>query len=298
MNIEAPKTTVKTADTSTAKQSTGANSSVEDSKSFKNELESVKAHDSKINLPKEAEEAAAKDSTLQVVKDQVKTAEGVAVQNLSPQVVKDQIKTKDKKTSDKIKSTDDLDPVDALRSKIAIINDIKSGLNPQVNATISKTDEISSKSDYCKTIKMDNKDITLFLNLVDNQQMIASGQGLNPNSDINTSFTEIKTAAAKQAVPVSSTLMDAINESAATNKPFRVDFGGDVAVIMKVDKDGKLSANFIPGSPAVEAYLKNNIESLRQNFDNQNLPYSELKYSNQQKQQNQKNNNNKENDNE
>ena len=84
-----------------------------------------------------------------------------------------------------------------------------------------------------------------------------------------------------------------------TNQPFRIDFDKDVSVIIKVNKDGSLAANFIPGDKAVEQYLRNNIASLRQRFDDQNLPYSELSYSNQNRQQQERRrNSNKENSNE
>ena len=91
--------------------------------------------------------------------------------------------------------------------------------------------------------------------------------------------------------------MDKLAESMRTSQPFRIDFDKDVSVIIKVNKDGSLAANFIPGDKAVEQYLRNNISSLRQRFDEQNLPYSELSYSNQNKRQ-QERRNNKENSNE
>ena len=79
------------------------------------------------------------------------------------------------------------------------------------------------------------------------------------------------------------------------NKPFRIDFDKNISVIIKVNKDGSLSANFIPGDKAVEQYLRNNISTLKQRFDEENLAYSELSYSNSNKrEQRQK----KENDNE
>lgn len=143
---------------------------------------------------------------------------------------------------------------------------------------------------------MDNNDIMFFVNLVENRQMIAQN---NPviNSNINNNFTDIKSEATQETVRVSATLMDAINDSLKTNKSFRIDFDKDIAVIMRVDKEGVLSANFIPGSAAVENYLRNNIETLRQNFDNQNLPYNELSYKRQQKEEHQQHQN-KENENE
>ena len=100
-------------------------------------------------------------------------------------------------------------------------------------------------------------------------------------------------------VQVSSVLMEKLSESMKTNQPFRIDFDKDVSVIIKVNKDGSLAANFIPGDKAVEQYLRNNIASLRQRFDDQNLPYSELSYSNQNRQQQERRrNSNKENSNE
>ena len=90
--------------------------------------------------------------------------------------------------------------------------------------------------------------------------------------------------------------MEKLADSLRTNQPFRIDFDKDVSVIIKVNKDGSLSANFIPGDKAVEQYLRNNISYLRQRFDEENLSYSELNYSNSREQNRQKQK--KENDNE
>ncbi|MBR1617542.1 hypothetical protein IJ670_05255, partial [bacterium] len=59
----------------------------------------------------------------------------------------------------------------------------------------------------------------------------------------------------------------------------RIDFDKDVVVILKIDKDGKIQTHFIPGSSAVEEYLRNNIPLLKQIFDKENIGYSELSYS-------------------
>lgn len=172
-----------------------------------------------------------------------------------------------------------------LNSKIAAINDLKTSSQSKIQGTISKTDDTKADSSlYCSTIKMDNNDISFYLSLVNNQQLSAQCGQLNNTNQAAATFSEVKSEATQKTVQVSATLLDALNESAKTNKPVRIDFDSDVAVIMKVDKNGVLSANFIPGSAAVEQYLRNNIESLRQNFDNQNLPYNELTYSNREKQ--------------
>ena len=64
-----------------------------------------------------------------------------------------------------------------------------------------------------------------------------------------------------------------------TNKPIRLDFDNDVTVILKLDKEGKIQTHFIPGSKEVENYLKNNISSLRQIFEEEEIRYSHLDYS-------------------
>ena len=70
-----------------------------------------------------------------------------------------------------------------------------------------------------------------------------------------------------------------LHTSVETNKPIRLDFDNDVTVILKLDREGKIQAHFIPGSSEVESYLKNNISCLRQSFDDEEINYSHLGYS-------------------
>jgi hypothetical protein len=60
---------------------------------------------------------------------------------------------------------------------------------------------------------------------------------------------------------------------------------------LKIDKHGRVRAEFIPGSLEVENYLKNNIPVLRQKFDEQNLPYNDLIYRQNNKQERNRNKN-------
>lgn len=280
MDIKSTSTITKTKETS----STSSSSTVtkDDKTTFKDELEAAKVQESKESEKQKTSEA-----------DNAKKNEDIA---------KAQTKNEKDKTEENSENTKVQNPLNELNSKIAAINDIKNTHNSTTQGVDSKTDDrISDKHDYCRTIKMDTNDVTFFINLVDNQQMTAQNNQINNANMFNNGFSNIKSEATQETVKVSATLMNAINDSLKTNKPFRIDFDNDVAVIMKVDKEGVLSANFIPGSAAVEHYLKNNIETLRQNFDNQNLPYNELSYKRQDEQdqeQNQQQNNNKENENE
>ena len=137
-------------------------------------------------------------------------------------------------------------------------------------------------------INMSDDDANFFANLVQNTDMSMK--------DIATQVVESNNVQTAKSVQVSSVLMEKLADSLRTNQPFRIDFDKDVSVIIKVNKDGSLSANFIPGDKAVEQYLRNNISYLRQRFDEENLSYSELNYSNSREQNRQKQK--KENDNE
>ena len=136
-------------------------------------------------------------------------------------------------------------------------------------------------------INMSESDANFFVNLVQNTDMTIN--------QANNALIENSQNIQKN-IQVSSVLMEKLAQSLKTNQPFRIDFDKDVSVIIKVNKDGSLSANFIPGDKAVEQYLRNNIDNLKNRFDEENLPYSELSYSNSRGNKQQRNK--KENDNE
>lgn len=125
------------------------------------------------------------------------------------------------------------------------------------------------------SINMSDDDANFFANLVQNTDMSMKGISNEINSQLVQNNQNVQ-----KNIQVSSVLMEKLADSLRTNQPFRIDFDKDVSVIIKVNKDGSLSANFIPGDKAVEQYLRNNIESLRQRFDEEDLPYSQLSYSN------------------
>lgn len=276
------KTTSATTKTSEVSKSTSSSTTAtkDSSTSFKDELQAAKTQETKESEAKDTQNAQ-------------KTSEDKAAQEAS----KEQAQTKkDAEIADNKKVTD---PLKELNAQLATLNGIKGIYNPKTNSFELKAEESANKKDYCANFKMDNNDISFFVNLVANQQMTAqSAQLNNAGLGANNGFNEIKTAETQKTVNVSATLMDAINESVKTNKPFRIDFGNDVAVIMRVNKDGQLSANFIPGNAAVEQYLRNNIESLRQSFNEKELPYERLSYSKHQDKEQQNQNQHKENDNE
>ena len=111
---------------------------------------------------------------------------------------------------------------------------------------------------YDKVV-MDKADVDFFVNLVENGEV-----------DMNSVQNASKSSA------VSKTLADLIAKSMQDNKPIRIDFDNDISVIIKVSRDGKISADFLPSSQVAEAYLKENLPLLRQRFDDNNIEYEEL----------------------
>lgn len=170
-------------------------------------------------------------------------------------------------------------------------NESQSLLSQNIQNLLNTKDLIStvnsaSTVDY-DAINMSDNDANFFANLVQNTDMSMKS--------IASELADVNNAQTAQSVKVSSVLMEKLADSMKTNQPFRIDFDKDVSVIIKVNKDGSLSANFIPGDKAVEQYLRNNISFLKQRFDDENLRYTELSYSNsrnQQQQRRKKENNN------
>lgn len=109
-------------------------------------------------------------------------------------------------------------------------------------------------------IAMSKNDVDFFAKLVENGQ------------------NSISTKETAEASQVSKTLADMLAKSMNDNKPIRINFDNDISVIIKVNKDGKISADFLPSSQIAEAYLKENLPLLRQKFEDNNIDYEELNH--------------------
>lgn len=137
----------------------------------------------------------------------------------------------------------------------------------------TKSSEAAKKSSE-KSIKMTEADAKFFNNLIEvNQQVI---EGTKTADQTNNNL--LKDVEAAKSAQVSKTLLNALKESQETNKAFRVDFDKDISVVLRVNKDGQISAEFLPGDEAVEQYLKANIPLLKQKFTDEGLEYDNLSY--------------------
>lgn len=139
--------------------------------------------------------------------------------------------------------------------------------------TISNLNNLKSMYNF-DTMKISKDDAKFFADMVENRQFALQQNGENTNlikfaDEIGPTYKSQET---------SKVLTDLITKAYNDQKPVRITFDNNVSVILKVDSKGKISAEFIPGDKAVEMYLKNNISSLKQRFDDQNLPYNDLLY--------------------
>ncbi len=160
---------------------------------------------------------------------------------------------------------------------------------------LSQVDEVSNLqgtssifsfgSDNSNQISLTQDDAQFFINLTKTEDVSIQNIALQAQNMIANGgdFAEVA-----QNAKISQTLLNALSNARETNQPLRIDFDQNVSVILRVGQDGALSARFIPGDKAVEQYLRNNIESLKATFRENDLPYSDLSYSNSSKQQNER----------
>lgn len=159
-------------------------------------------------------------------------------------------------------------------------------------AQVSGTSEVQAASsifsfgsDNTNQVSLTQNDAQFFINLTKSEDVSGQNIALQAQNMIANGgdFAEVA-----QNAKISQTLLNALSNARETNQPLRIDFDQNVSVILRIGQDGALSARFIPGDKAVEQYLRNNIESLKATFRENDLPYSDLSYSNSSKQQNER----------
>ena len=128
----------------------------------------------------------------------------------------------------------------------------------KVNTNTGITTETVVKFD---SIIMNQADVEVFANLVENGSL-----------DLNSLTTE----SAQKTVQISKTLADMLAKAKESSQPLRIDFDNNISVIIRISRDGKITADFLPSSQVAEAYLKENLPLLRQRFDEKNIEYDSL----------------------
>ena len=161
-----------------------------------------------------------------------------------------------------------------VKTKTVERNDGVKKVNKQTGITVENVVKYDS-------VIMNQADVEVFANLVENGEA---------------DMTKLAPQAAQKSIHVSKTLADMLAKAMEKNQPVRIDFDNNISVIIRISRDGKISADFLPSSQVAEAYLKENLPLLRQRFDDNNIEYDELNQRNSREQERQ--NKKKERDNE
>ena len=162
--------------------------------------------------------------------------------------------------------------IDDLASIVATAQEVKYVQKDLKSLDVQK---IQPKKVETKQLKMTEQDANFFIELVKNNQET----GQTPTDTATQILQDLQQAdEAQQTTRVSKALADMIGEAAKTNKPFRIDFDKNISVIIKIDREGKISAEFLPGDKAVEQFLRTQLPMLRQKFNDENINYKDLNY--------------------
>jgi len=255
MNVDTSTTAASGSSATSNTQSKSSQANNKDGASFKDELKTASSEENaKISENKTDEDSSAADEKTSDSKNDLNS-------NITPLVsINGNLDFTDYKYSNMHQSL--------------LQKNIQDLMNTQDMLLYGNLKDSDSAINY-QNIQMSDGDALFFANLVQNTDMSMQtiSSQLQNMMDSNVQETQ-------QTAQVSATLLNSLSEAMKTNQPIRIDFDKDVSVIIRIDKDGNVSANFIPGDKAVEQYLKNNIGFLKQRFDEQELPYSSLSYSN------------------
>lgn len=292
MNIE----TTKTSSAATAILSSnemGSTLSVQNMKSS----QSKSSFQEQLKSASKEETQKSQEAEAQKQEENKKTAESQASQKAEKKAAKETAKAQ-KEEAKQTEQAEQNSQNQQLNGEISVVangeNDAFSMLSDQVKSFVLKNggqfnlnninlmkattraeiSNIQPAVDYT-SIQMNDTDALFFSNLVKNTDM--SMQSIA--SEFQKTLSNGTVLQAQSSAKATAALITALQESAKTNQPFRIDFDKDVSVILQVGKDGNINANFIPGDKAVEAYLRNNIDFLKQRFNEENIAYGDLNYS-------------------
>ena len=152
------------------------------------------------------------------------------------------------------------------------------GMTAQKNSFLNGSVNINMSFNY-DTLTISKEDALFFNELVEKTDYIVKDTGNNNSFQASLlKVTNESTTQSAKTTEVSKALLNLIEEAYKTQKPVRIDFDNNVSIILRIGKDGKVNAEFIPGDKAVEEYLRNNIGYLKDRLNEQNLDYGDIMY--------------------
>lgn len=302
INVDTAATAIFGSNGVTSSKSPSSSRTSEKKSSFQDELKASEAEDTK-----DIQETEQEPETEEVSKKEDNTKSEKKEEKPSDDKQEEKAETKADAADDSKQSLKgEVSMAEAQGDDYAALSDqvksfmLKNGGQFNLNAvnlmtatTRAEIANVSPSVDY-SSIKMSDNDAKFFSDLVNKTDMSAKSVAAEFQKVLNGGNVQQAQSTAK----ATAALIANLQESAKTHQPFRIDFDKDVSVILQVDKEGKINANFIPGDKAVEAYLRNNIDFLKQRFNEENIAYGDLNYSKSRQEREKQNKNNKEQNNE
>jgi len=162
---------------------------------------------------------------------------------------------------------------------IQSLNDINmvSSVQKQSSGLIGGLDSIHSSFNY-DSLTISKDDALFFNELVEKTDFLVRESGNANSFQVNLLKIASEDNQSLKSAEISKSLLNLIETAYKTQKPMRIDFDNNVSVILRIGRDGKVNAEFIPGDKAVEQYLRNNIGYLKDRFEEQNLDYGDIMY--------------------
>ncbi len=162
---------------------------------------------------------------------------------------------------------------------IQSLNDINmiSSVKSQSSGLIGGLDAVHSSFNY-DTLTISKDDALFFNDLIEKTDFIVKETGNANSFQVNLLKLTNDNTQTLKSTEITKSLLNLIESAYKTQKPVRIDFDNNVSVILRIGRDGKVNAEFIPGDKAVEQYLRNNIGYLKDRFEEQNLDYGDIMY--------------------
>lgn len=174
--------------------------------------------------------------------------------------------------------------------------ELKSSFKKELSKLIQEPAFISKTKSYknldvahiekIESMKVEKNDAQFFLNLLEK-----SGITTNVATDMDGKCEAMQN---QKSANVSKAIMNLLQKANDTKKPVRLDFDNNITLVLRVDKEGKVDAQFFPSDKIAEEYLKNNIPFLKQQFEQKEIRYSNINYHSQKDENHQKNKQQKE----
>ncbi len=100
--------------------------------------------------------------------------------------------------------------------------------------------------------------------------------GVVPVNNLSPSLLEHLPQGSYKSLDVSRTLMETLEKAYRSQRPIRVDLADNASVILRLGRDGRVSAEFVALDRAAELYFRQSIQELRNRLEARQLPYGEL----------------------